>query len=76
MTKALSAPTHTEERIYLNVIGESLKFIEEAKQQRDRAEKLPHNQTKARHEIQPTSLIDASVLKTLGKGGSLVNEEG
>ena len=76
MSKALSAPTHSEERISLNVIAESLKFIEEAKVQRERAELLPHNQVKARNDIQPTSLIDASVLKTLGKGGSLVDEKG
>ena len=76
MSKALYAPSFSQERIYLNVISESLKFIEEAKAQRERAKLLPHNQIKARHDIEPSSLMDAEILRTLGKGGSLVNEEG
>lgn len=75
MTKALSAPAFTPEREALNVIAESLKFIEEAKAYQEWSKTLPHNQTKERYTIKTTSLIDADVLKTLGQGGSLVDEE-
>ena len=69
MTNALDAPAHLQERTYLNVIAESLKFIEEYKQQRERAEQLPHNQIKA------MNTIETSVLGLIGKGGKLVDDK-
>ena len=76
MTKALNAPAYSQEKQALNVIAASLEFIDAAKAQQERAKQMPHNQIKARYDLEPRSLIDASVLKCLGKGGSLVDEEG
>lgn len=65
----LNAPAHAQENIYLNVLGKTLRAIDEAKAFREMADELPQNVLRDRH------AISTSVLNTLGRAGSVVDDK-
>lgn len=75
MHKALNAPAFTQEKSSLSIIANSLRLIDDVKARQAWSKQLPFSPAQQSYALKPTSLVDVEVLRTLGRGGSLVDEK-